>query len=117
MDAPADSIRIDLWLWHARFFKTRSQCAARVSAGHVRVNGNRVLKPAFRVYPGHVLTIVQGRGVRAVEVVSPGNRRGPAAEARSLYREIPPGAFPAGARDRDGGIRAVRGQRPKDDIA
>ena len=89
MGASADSVRIDLWLWYARFFRTRSQCAARVSAGHVRVNGNRVRKPAYRVFPGHVLTVVQGRSVRAVEVLSPGNRRGPVAEARALYREMP----------------------------
>ncbi len=105
MGVPADSVRIDLWLWYARFFKTRTQCASSVNAGHVRVNGNRVRKPAFRVLPGNVLTVVQGRSVRAVEILSPGCRRGPAAEARSLYREIPQRDSPTCGREPLSGLQ------------
>ena len=89
-------LRIDKWLWQARFFKTRSLAAKQVSGGHMRVNGNRVLKPAQAVGPGDVLTFPQGRLVRVVKVVALGDRRGPAPEAQTLYsdltekRDVPP---------------------------
>ncbi len=89
-------LRIDKWLWQARFFKTRSLAAKQVSGGHVRLNGNRVLKPAQAVAPGDVLTFPQGRIVRVVRVEKLGERRGPAPEAQTLYfdmtekRESPP---------------------------
>ena len=78
-------LRIDKWLWHARFFKTRSLAAKQVSGGHVRVNGAKVAKPAHSVGPGDVLTFAQGNVIRVVEVVAPGTRRGPAPEAQLLY--------------------------------
>ncbi len=86
-EAPA-KLRLDKWLWHARFFKTRSLAARLVGAGHVRVNGQRALKPAQTVGPGDVLTFAQGREVRVVRVVALGVRRGPAAEAQMLYSDI-----------------------------
>ncbi|WP_170332844.1 RNA-binding S4 domain-containing protein [Ruegeria arenilitoris] len=81
-------LRIDKWLWQARFFKTRSLAAKQVSGGHVRVNGNRVLKPAQAVAPGDVLTFPQGRIVRVVRVEKLGERRGPAPEAQTLYFDM-----------------------------
>ncbi|MEW2917135.1 RNA-binding S4 domain-containing protein [Ruegeria sp. ANG10] len=90
-------LRIDKWLWQARFFKTRSLAAKQVSGGHVRLNGNRVLKPAQAVGPGDVLTFPQGRIVRVVRVEKLGERRGPALEAQTLYfdmtekKDAPPG--------------------------
>ena len=81
-------LRIDKWLWQARFFKTRSLAAKQVSGGHVRVNGNRVLKPALSVSPGDVLTFSQGRIVRVVRVEALGTRRGPAPEAQTLYADL-----------------------------
>ena len=81
-------LRIDKWLWQARFFKTRSLAAKQVGGGHVRVNGNRVLKPAFAVGPGDVLTFAQGRVVRVVRIVALGVRRGPATEAQTLYADL-----------------------------
>ncbi|WP_171174501.1 RNA-binding S4 domain-containing protein [Ruegeria sp. HKCCD8929] len=86
-DAPA-KLRIDKWLWHARFFKTRSLAAKQVSGGHVRVNSNRVLKPAQTVGPGDVLTFAQGRQVRVVRINALGERRGPAPEAQTLYTDL-----------------------------
>ncbi|MBO9412824.1 MULTISPECIES: RNA-binding S4 domain-containing protein [unclassified Ruegeria] len=81
-------LRIDKWLWQARFFKTRSLSAKQVSGGHVRVNGNRVLKPAAAISPGDVLTFPQGRIVRVVRVEKLGERRGPAPEAQTLYTDL-----------------------------
>ncbi len=81
-------LRIDKWLWQARFFKTRSLAAKQVSGGHVRINGTRALKPAQLVGPGDVLTFVQGREVRVVRVDALGVRRGPAPEAQTLYSDL-----------------------------
>lgn len=78
-------LRVDKWLWHARFFKTRSLAAKQVSAGHVRVNGSKISKPAHTIVPGDVLTFAQARMIRVVEVVALGDRRGPAPEAQTLY--------------------------------
>lgn len=86
-DAQA-KLRIDKWLWHARFFKTRSLAAKQVSGGHVRVNGDRAQKPAQTVGPGDVLTFAQGRVIRVVQVEILGARRGPATEARTLYTDL-----------------------------
>jgi ribosome-associated heat shock protein Hsp15 len=76
--------RLDRWLWRARFFRTRT-LAARAVEGGVRVNGQRTVKPGAAVRPGDVLTFVQAGRVRVVEVLDPGERRGPAVEARALY--------------------------------
>ncbi|WP_171129012.1 MULTISPECIES: RNA-binding S4 domain-containing protein [unclassified Ruegeria] len=81
-------LRIDKWLWQARFFKTRSLAAKQVSGGHVRLNGNRVLKTAQTVAPGDVLTFPQGRIIRVVRVENLGERRGPASEAQTLYSDM-----------------------------
>lgn len=90
MPGPDAGIRLDKWLWHARFFKTRSLAAKAVADGKVRVNGLRVVKPATPVAAGDGLTVVQGRAVRVVRVRGTGTRRGPAEEARTLYDELTP---------------------------
>lgn len=87
-------LRLDKWLWQARFFKTRSLAAKQVSGGHVRVNGAKVDKPARQVGPGDVLTFPQGRRIRVVEVLAPGTRRGPASEAQELYADRSPAPLP-----------------------
>ena len=92
MAPSADRSRLDKWLWHARFFKTRGLAAGQVSGGHVRVNGTRAAKPAQQVGPGDVLTFAQGTQVRVVRIIASGTRRGPAAEARTLYEDITPPA-------------------------
>ncbi|WP_028092985.1 RNA-binding S4 domain-containing protein [Pseudodonghicola xiamenensis] len=84
----AAKLRLDKWLVHARFCKTRSVAAALVTAGHVRVNGARAEKPSHAVAPGDVLTLVQPRVVRVIRVEALGLRRGPATEARTLYTEL-----------------------------
>ncbi|MFW8634339.1 RNA-binding S4 domain-containing protein [Cribrihabitans pelagius] len=88
MTQAAPKIRIDKWLWQARFFKTRSLAAKQVGAGHVRVNGAKTLKPAQNVAPGDVLTFAQGKVIRVVRVEAVGTRRGPAPEAQALYFDM-----------------------------
>lgn len=88
-DATA-KIRLDKWLWHARFVKTRSLAARLCAGGAVRVDGQPVDKPGQMVRPGQVLTFAQGRHVRVIELVAIGVRRGPAEEARTLYRDLAP---------------------------
>ncbi len=88
MPGKPPALRLDKWLWHARFFKTRALSAEMVVAGKVRVNAARVRKPAAPVRVGDGLTIVQGREVRTVRVTGLGERRGPATEARELYHDL-----------------------------
>lgn len=83
-----DRQRIDKWLWHARMLRTRSDAAAFVEAGHVRVNGERTKAPAYPVRNGDVITLALDRAVRIVEVTGFAERRGDAAAARLLYRDL-----------------------------
>ncbi len=84
----SDSQRLDQWIWHARFFKTRGLATRFVAGGHVRVDGRRVYKPSFELRPGHTLTFRKARSIRVVRVDSLATRRGPAAEARALYADL-----------------------------
>ncbi len=87
-----ETIRLDKWLWQARFFKTRSLAARAVAQGRVRLNAARVDKPAQAVGAGDALTFAQGNRIRVVRVLALGTRRGPAAEAQALYEDLaPPG--------------------------
>jgi len=88
--AEGDGLRVDKWLFHARFFRTRSLAARQVQAGKLRINSQPQKKPASVVRPGDVLTFAQGRAIRVIEIVALGHRRGPAAEARTLYRDLAP---------------------------
>jgi len=84
-----EACRIDVWLWRARFFKTRSLAARIVEQGGVRLarEGGRssVDKPSRAVHRGDVLAFAQGARWIAVRVEALGERRGPAPEARALY--------------------------------
>jgi ribosome-associated heat shock protein Hsp15 len=83
----ADRLRIDRWLWCARFFKSRSAAAEAVRGGHVRLNGQRV-KPAHAVKIGDALQISSPHGSeRDVAIAAIPNRRGPAPEAATSYVE------------------------------
>lgn len=87
-DAP-ERARLDKWLWRARIYKTRSIAAAAVAGGKVRVNGVRTLKPGYGLKIGDVLTVSRsGRGGLVLTLLALGDRRGPAAEARTLYEEL-----------------------------
>lgn len=91
----ANSIRIDKWLWHARFFKTRTLAQSQVTSGKVRVNSDKINKANHSVRPGDVLTFVKERTVRVIEIVGIGERRGPAPEAQLLYKDLSPITKPA----------------------
>lgn len=88
MSEPKPKLRLDKWLWYARFFKTRGLAAKVVSAGHVRVNSTKASKPAQGVGIGDVLTFPQGRDVRVIRIEALGERRGPAPEAQTLYTDL-----------------------------
>lgn len=85
----SESLRIDKWLWHARFCKTRAIAQEKACAGHIRLNGNRVEKASAAVRVGDVMTLAAGGKVMALRVLSLGERRGPAPEARLLYEVLP----------------------------
>ena len=88
-DDDADRLRIDRWLWCARFFKSRSAAAEAVRGGHVRLNGQRV-KPAHAVKIGDTLQIASSNGAeRDVAIAAIPKRRGPAPEAAASYVESP----------------------------
>src|SRR5262245_44097959 len=82
----AGGLRVDKWLWCARFFKTRSVAQEAVEGGHVQVNGERV-KASRQVKTGDRLSITRVQERYEVDVLSIPVRRGPASEARMHYRE------------------------------
>ena len=96
-----ESIRLDKWLWQARFFKSRALASKLCAAGRVRIDGEVVTKAHAAVRPGHVLTFPQARDIRVVRVVALGARRGPAAEARTLYEDLVADDARAGKYPRD----------------
>ena len=79
-------VRIDKWLWAARFFKTRSLAAKSCELGRIESNGQPA-KPAREVRPGDLLRVKNEGGEYQVEVLAISEIRGPAAVARTLYRE------------------------------
>ncbi len=83
---PMPGIRIDKWLWAARFYKTRSLATDDIHKGRVQVNGNEV-KPARDVKPGDTVAMRHGSLTRTVVVRALSDRRGPAPEAQQLYAE------------------------------
>ncbi len=83
-----ERVRIDKWLWAARFYKSRSLAAAAVSGGLARLNGTRV-KPSKEVAAGDELELTIGQTRRVVIVRGLSERRGPAKEAVKLYEETP----------------------------
>lgn len=87
--APA-AMRVDKWLWHARFFKTRTLASKLAAAGNVRINGTKQTRAAANVKVGDVLTFPLNAHVRVIEVLALSTRRGPAPEAQALYSDRDP---------------------------
>ena len=85
-----DSLRVDKYLWFARFFKTRSLATKRANGGRIRINGNKIKKSSDTVRIGDILTFAQGNEIRVIRVLNLGTRRGPAQEAQNLYEDITP---------------------------
>lgn len=81
-------VRLDKWLWAARFYKTRSLASKAIDAGHVRVNGNRC-KAGRTVHTGDHLALTLSAEQREVMVLALSDKRGPAAVAQTLYEETP----------------------------
>ena len=82
----AKKVRIDKWLWAARFYKTRSLASEAIKGGKVSVNGNRA-KPSREVEAGDVVVLRQGFDVKTVNVLNLSDKRGPASIAQLLYAE------------------------------
>lgn len=81
-------MRIDKWLWAARFYKTRSLASDAVEGGHVEVNGERA-KPSKQIREGDELRVRLNQYTHVIHVRGLSERRGPAPEARTLYEETP----------------------------
>ncbi|WP_415183485.1 RNA-binding S4 domain-containing protein [Phaeovulum sp.] len=81
-------IRIDKWLWYARLYKTRVLAAEVVSKGKIRVNGQKTTKPGRAIGPGDVLAFSWAGQPRSLCLLACGARRGPAAEASALYKDL-----------------------------
>lgn len=107
-------LRLDKWLWFARFYKTRSLAAKLCASGGLRCGGVAVSKASATVKPGDVLTFPQGKHVRVIKVLALGARRGPAPEAQALYEDLAPPtretAMPDAA-PRPGGPRPTKRDR------
>ncbi|MFG1461646.1 S4 domain-containing protein [Xanthobacter sp. DSM 24535] len=80
--------RIDRWLWNARVVRARSDAAGLVRAGHVRIDGSRVLSAGYGVREGQVVTVALDHGVRVLRVRAFIERRGDATSASELFDEI-----------------------------
>ena len=114
-ETPAAGVRVDKWLWAARFFKTRSVAATAVSGGHVYVDGQRV-KPSRQVRVGQTVDITRGEVEFSVVVEALADKRGPAAVAQTLYQEteqsIARREAAAAARKAQRELRAASAGRP-----
>ena len=88
MAADLNRQRIDKWLWHARMVRTRSDAAALVQAGYVRINAVKVTAHGHPVRLGDVITLALDRSVRLLKVANFSDKRGDAAAARKLYLDL-----------------------------
>ena len=89
----SERVRIDKWLWHARFYRSRSLAQQAAMSGLVRLNGARIEKAGHGVKPGDLVTLPRGGHVVAVRVLAFAIRRGPAREAEALYEIVADGGL------------------------
>ncbi|MCG8503522.1 MAG: RNA-binding S4 domain-containing protein [Sphingomonadales bacterium] len=89
-DLPGGRLRLDQWLFHARFFKSRSLAAKQCRARKIRINGEPQTKASAQVAVGDVLTFPKAGRIVVVRIAALGTRRGPAPEARGLYEDLSP---------------------------
>ncbi|MBO6784576.1 MAG: RNA-binding S4 domain-containing protein [Alphaproteobacteria bacterium] len=111
-DVAPETLRLDKWLWYARFCKTRSLATAMCRNGDVRVNRQPVRKSNQAVRAGDVLTFAQGPRIRVIRILALGTRRGPAPEAQTLYEDISPPMPPREQHTAAPGARATGAGRP-----
>jgi ribosome-associated heat shock protein Hsp15 len=89
LDLPAaPKLRLDKYLFQARFFRNRDAAAEVITEGHLRLNGQHCLKPGHGVGPGDVLTFVQADRIRVIRILALAQRRGPAEQAQALYLDL-----------------------------
>lgn len=91
-EPPPETVRVDIWLWRARFFRTRRLATEHVSRRGLRITRHRQTrrtdKPGTPVAPGDVLTFGRGPHIQTIKVMALGVRRGPPDEARALYSQL-----------------------------
>ena len=91
-DTDAERLRADIWLWRARFYKTRAVAGSQIKRRGIRITRHgqtrRTDKPGATVCTGDVVTFGRSPHIRSVEVLGLGKRRGPASEAEALYRDL-----------------------------
>lgn len=87
-------LRLDKWLWFARFYKTRASATRAIAGGRFRLDGEVMSKPHRAALPGQVLTFIQGERVRVIKIIALGTRREPASEAITLYEDMSPPVAP-----------------------
>lgn len=90
MKETGGSQRIDIWLWHARFFKTRSLSTKMCRTGKVRLNGRTIRKANVLIVPEDILTFAKADLIRIIKISHLSKRRGPAPEAQALYEDMTP---------------------------
>ena len=119
--AAEETLRLDKWLWYARFCKTRSLATTMCRRGQIRVNREPVRKSNQPVRVGDVLTFAQGPRIRVIRIAVLGVRRGPASEAQGLYEDMSPPMPPlesrvlvTGLRDAGAGLPTKRERRAID---
>ncbi|MEH6525854.1 MAG: RNA-binding S4 domain-containing protein [Sneathiella sp.] len=86
----APTLRVDKWLWFARFFKSRNIATKLVQARKLRINSVPVAKASVSIKAGDVLTFQQQKTIRVIKIIDIGARRGPASEAQTLYEDLVP---------------------------
>ena len=83
-------MRIDKWLWAARFFKTRGDASRAVASGRLRLDGAVMTKPHRNIAAGHMLTFPKADDIRVIKIIGMPTRRGPSSEAITLYEDLDP---------------------------
>ncbi len=91
-DQPFDKLtqRLDLWLFYARFFKSRSLATDAIAQGPMRINQVPTGKSHFRIKAGDILTFGKNDRIRIIKIIALAARRGPASEAQTLYEDLAP---------------------------
>jgi ribosome-associated heat shock protein Hsp15 len=103
-----EAVRVDKWLWFARFFKSRSLASQFCATGRIRIGGNAVNKASHIVRLDDVLTFPLHDRIRVVRIVALGTRRGPAREAVLLYEDLSPQAEASSSSGESGSAVASR---------
>ena len=89
-DVAPEKLRVDKWLWYARFFKTRTLASQQVSSGHLRVNSQPIRKAGYQIKVGDILTFPKEEDIRVIEILALGEKRKGAPEAALLYNDLDP---------------------------